>query len=477
MTQPQVITPTSQDAALLAAWQRFLDYDQVSSEQKANYQRLREVVIALGLLTSAGAVFSIYLLQATTTPWLQFGLLPTLFTSLKELLRVLLIIMPIASVTLMRYASQFATSTSWIEYRVGAETIRSHIYRYRLGAGGYEGLDAIAACSKLLDSIDFANNRIDEQGATVPFMNHYDKIEDLIAQKTSAVQKDLGFNDINIADYIEWRVRPQLSWYIGKIRRDYSTLQREQSLALAVGAAGAVLSGFGQNLEALVAVTTAMGIALTTRSETRMYGATYGIFHFTAEKLQIELNRWQILSDEEKLDPHNQREFVERVEEIFDNEQELWRSQAVQSQSTNDQTISQQLQRTIGTEQVAKFAAAGLPLPAGVPTDDAVATAVDYSRTQAMAKVVIPDSGSIIPPLSTGETAAVVVTESSTITTSVTSDAMGEIAAVETVEEVVKTAEVLEETIEAPDAANGAVSETEATVEAAQDDDTMNAVG
>lgn len=372
----------SQDPALLASWRRFLDYDQVSSNQKQIYSRLREVVIALGLLTSAGAVISIFLQQVINSEWIAMPVLGDLFIPLGLLLRIMLIIMPIASVFLMRYATLFASSTSWIEYRVGAETLRSHIYLYRMRAGEYKNADPITAKSKLLDAIDAANTRIDEQTATVPYMQNYDDIINLVKNKTETPDKDNGLSPLTVQQYIDWRVQPQLRWYIQKIQRDYSILQREQALVLAVGGLGAVLSGI--NFEALVALTAAMSIALTSRSETRMYGATYGIFHWTAGKLQHHLHKWEILPDEAKQDVERQLEFVEAVENVFTQERELWRAQAIQSQSNSDNTINNQLQKRVSTEDLAAHQSAGL-VPTGIPASDTVAAdLVNYSTTQSM---------------------------------------------------------------------------------------------
>jgi hypothetical protein len=343
------------DPALTAAWRRFLDYDRVSSQQKRDYQNLRGYVIALGLFTSAGAVFSSYA-----------GQIPSIGVELQNILRIILVIMPIISVALMNYASQFASSTAWVEYRVGAEKIRSQIYLYRFKAGIYKGLSAQQAQKTLLDAIQAADQRIDEENATLPYMDIVnDTIYEKIAKKTGS-ESDTGMSMAPSADdYIEWRMRPQINWYIEKIQGDYSKLQRERVQALVVAGAGSVISGLALGLEPLVAVTTAMGVALMLRSDTRMYGATYGIFHYTAGRLQLEMNRWEILSEKQKSDSAQQTELVTRVEQIFDDERELWRAQAVQSQSSSDQAISTQIQKTISPEQIAQFRKAGLPLMAG----------------------------------------------------------------------------------------------------------------
>lgn len=325
------------DPALLAAWRRFVDYDRVSTAQKAEYQSIRSWVITLGLAASTGAVLSVFV---STIPFLGQGL--------KEFLRIALIILPIVSVALMNYSAQFATSTAWIEYRVGAETIRSAIYRYRLRAGEFMGKGDLERQKLLLDVIHAADQRIEEQGATLPYVQQFDDtLLEKIATKTDTPALDNGLNPLDLQQYIESRSIPQMNWYIRKISNDYDKMRRERIQALVVAGAGSVISGLGWGLEGLVAITTAMGVALTRLAEMRMYGATYGIFHMTATRIQEELTRWQILPLEEQRKPEVQAQFVANFEKIFEDEREMWRAHAINTQLSSEENISNNLKQSI----------------------------------------------------------------------------------------------------------------------------------
>jgi hypothetical protein len=115
--------------------------------------------------------------------------------------------------------------------------------------------------------------------------------------------------------------------------------------------------------------------------------------------------------------------FVERIEEIFENERELWRSQAMQSQSASDDTLNSQLQQTLSKEQFDRYQTAGLT-PVGIPTDDVLEEVVDYNKTQSMQTIpraVLASNGkSTSAPLPSNtpvDEAVVVAVEETTVTT------------------------------------------------------------
>lgn len=335
-TEPTEMNPN--DTALLAAWRRLMDYDRVSSGQKGLYQYIRQWVIVITLLTSTLAVLSTF-----------FRIDPVLDV-LKEPVRWLLVILPVAAVAFMNYAGEFATSTAWIEYRVSAEMIRSEIYRYRMRAGKYMGKSLFERQQLLLDMVERADDRIEEQesAASLPYLQvTTDKILEEIKGKVyaPASANEDGLRPLSIREYVDFRVREQLNWYINKVQNDYSIRKVERRNALIIASIGSVLSGVALNLEPLVAITTALAVSLTTYADMRMYGATYGIYHRTAAKLQMALNNWSIQTEAYRKDENAISKFVDMVEDIFGEERESWRVQAIQTLQTNDQSILSGLQR------------------------------------------------------------------------------------------------------------------------------------
>ncbi|MCB9452154.1 MAG: DUF4231 domain-containing protein [Anaerolineaceae bacterium] len=308
------------DPALVSAWQRLLDYDRISSGQKSSYQTTRSWIIVLGLFTTAFAVFNTYI------------------PVLESIFRIALIIMPIATVLLMNYASQFAGSTVWLQHRASAEIIRSQIYRYRVRVGDYQGKSQRERQYILLNSIQDINRQVTNQESPPHTQIPAEEVVVTVTQKTNAPAEDDGFSDMTVENYIAWRVRPQLDWYTKKIQNDYRNMRRERVWSLVVSGAGSVLAAMGETFAALVAVTTAMGIALNRRAELRMYGATYSIYQWAANQLQEELEEWNILPDSEKTED-TITEFVLRIESVFSEEREMWRDQATQIQMSSEQAI------------------------------------------------------------------------------------------------------------------------------------------
>lgn len=329
---PDSRTFTPPDPALVSAWQRLLDYDRISTGQKSAYQRTRSWIIILGLFTTAAAVFNTYV------PFLESAL------------RITLIIMPIATVLLMNYASQFAGSTVWLQHRASAEIIRSQIYRYRMGVGDYQGKSSRERQYILLNSIQDINRQVSNQDSPPHTQIPVEEVIAAVTQKTNAPDTDDGFSPLSVDNYIQWRVRPQLDWYTQKIQNDYRNMRRERIWSLVVSGAGSILAAMGEMFAALVAVTTAMGVALNRRAELRMYGATYSIYHWAANTLQDELDEWNILPESERTEDAVST-FVLRVEGIFSEEREMWRDQATQIQMSSEQAIFSSQNAPGGTSQ------------------------------------------------------------------------------------------------------------------------------
>lgn len=338
------------DPALISAWRRFLDYDRVSTNQKRSYLRIREWVILLYFLSASGAVMTAILQASGAAPeWLLNSL------------RLLLVIMPLVSIGLNNYANQFASSTAWIEYRVGAETIREKIYLYRLRAGEFALLPSLQDRQrKLLEVVNETDRRIDRANATLPYMQPLEaeklpgqSVPERVRRKTDTPYRtdnepyDDGFSPLSVAQYLHFRIRHQVDWYTRRIEGDYNAVKLARLFALIIAGTGSVIAALGNGLEGLVAITTAAGVALTMKSDSRMYGATYATYHLTASRLRTELAQWEILTPEQQQDPEIATEVVTRMEKILSDEREAWRSSAIELQNTADRTVTAHL-RTDG---------------------------------------------------------------------------------------------------------------------------------
>lgn len=348
-TTPAAVTTAPQpmkDAALVAAWRRFLDYDRTSTQQKDRNIKIREVVIFLYFLTASGAVLTA-----------MFNNTNQLDPRLINVMRLTLVVMPLISVGLNTYASQFASSTSWIEYRVGAETIREKIYLYRQRAGEFANMPNLQDRQrKLLELTNEADRRIDKANATQPYMMPLAmelkpgfSVQERVRLKTDTpytvpnVRYDDGFTSIPVDDYLDFRIRNQVDWYTHRIENDYASIKRARLVALIIAGAGSVIAALGNGLEGLVVITTAAGVALNMKADSRMYGATYATYHLTASRLRNELNEWDILTKEQQSDVANGANFVARMEKILSDERETWHSSAIEIQNSTDRAVTSRI--------------------------------------------------------------------------------------------------------------------------------------
>ncbi|GAB1421376.1 hypothetical protein MASR2M15_15360 [Anaerolineales bacterium] len=371
----------NRDGALAAAWRRMIDYDKVALQQKRDFSSVRSWVISLSLLTSAGgvmatflsdvqnaqtlfavflimaaigAIFAVYLIWHLTGRNLLYHSIAILMVAafiialnqmswLSGFLRAALIIMPIASVALLNFASQYATSSAWIEYRYNAELIRTQIYLYRTRSGPYFGKEGEARQEELLYAVAQIDGRLNDlkNFQALPFVQtQTEELDKAIEEhaKRSSNGEDLGMHVLDPRKYLEWRLRDQLSWYINKVKNDYKFARRERIASLAVAGLGSLLVALDADFAGLVAITTAAGIALSQWSEIRMHGATYANFHRTALQLQNKQAEYSVRYADNP-SPEMVSNFIQEIEAIFANEQVEWRKQAMERLMNTDQSI------------------------------------------------------------------------------------------------------------------------------------------
>jgi hypothetical protein len=342
-TQPaqnQFCTPD--DVALQAAWRRFIDYDRASDKEKKDATSIRRWVMMLGL---AASCFAVVITFKDTNSIIGF---------LADALHWVLVLIPISMSVLMAYAMQFAPSLAWLSFRTGAELIRREIYLYRMTAGDYLGKTEEQQRQLLLDRLIAANAEVGKMGAVAPYLQSLDNLTKLVQSKTNHPE-DNGFSAMTAKHYIERRVLHQRDWYIRRSLSDYQKLKLWRVMILVIGGAGTFLAA--AHAEPFVAVTTALGTAMASYMELKMYGQTFPIYHPAADMVQIELDKWSILPVDRKDEPAEISGFVKRVEDIFQSERDQWARQAIRSQTNIDQS----LMKAVG-ERAAENEKAALPV-------------------------------------------------------------------------------------------------------------------
>lgn len=330
-TEPQIVaTPEMITPVITYAWRRFNSYDEQSKLLKQRYCRIRRLIIAISWLTTLLAVLS------------------TFAGDLKPIFNLILVVLPLISAGLLAFASRFESGIAWVGFRVAAETIRRGIYTLR-----------VRACLAPLTQTDlkgFVNlvhqtsDRLESMGVTTPMLTtEFPKDEQGRVKPAwlDRPQEDDGYTPISIENYIRWRLEPQTNWYRKRVTRDYRQTRRYRAAILIVGGAGAFLAAAG--LGEFVAVTVASVTALVAWLGLMQYETGYNIFMRTIVRLEDALGGFQAEISATHLDPAALTEaqkkeilrFVGQIEEIFNEERELWRLSVLQGQEATENALAQ----------------------------------------------------------------------------------------------------------------------------------------
>jgi hypothetical protein len=240
----------------------------------------------------------------------------------------------------LNYGAEYAQSPVWIDYRVGAEEIRSQIYLYRTSSPPYS--DPEGRKEKLVDVVRNVYQRLSNSNF-VPFMRSRSssmlkrEILEHCYLSPGTSNSDNGPTPLTVKEYIDWRILRQIDWYGRAIMLDYRQKRRATIAGLLIVAIGSVIVSVFEPLTPIFALTTAGGIALTLWSNVRTTGATYRLFQRTATDLKLRLNSWNSLSPEAKQKSENIFKFVEDMETIFATEIKDWETTVKQMQQLAEQ--------------------------------------------------------------------------------------------------------------------------------------------
>lgn len=336
-------------------------------------------------------------------------------------LQITLAALPIISAIFVLLASEFSPTTAWAVFRMGAEMVRREIYLYRLEAGDYANLSVDERRQRLRDNIHKASRlekvydtdrmdnplivesaqrvlvdggiveRSDQIGeddgkltADISWTtwNRLQRFRDptffqrlrwdlvkLYLRLTRQLQRggfnpnsDNGFQELNIREYVELRVVPQLNWYNNRVVSDYRYLRSWKIWIAVVGGLGtfivaiSTLPGSPVRLEPWVAVTSAVATGMGLYLELKMYNNTYRVYNGARRRLQELYDEWEILlkdSWEKVEEEHEQqvpptmlsrmadryRDYVVRVEQSMQIEREEWMTLLIQSQTALEQKL------------------------------------------------------------------------------------------------------------------------------------------
>jgi hypothetical protein len=402
--------PASQEAidrVFEYAWHRCNAFDERSGLLKKRYRRIREAIIFLTWITTLLAVLAALSSFARVLNLLLFGL-PTMLIGFViitipydkirtgrplEVLRVLLqnildqrymlfmmtvifalgilasialeglsedtrrlifklalIILPLLSTGLLSFASRYESGIAWVGFRLVSEDIRRKIYELRVKHNIIQLTEA--DLEDLRRHVLNERTRLDEMGIITPLWGeNYQPSEDMVRPLWTDDPSDDGYSTLSLEEYINWRLVHQANYYRRRIKNDYNKTRMYRGWILFIGALGAFLAAadYGE----FVAVTVAGVTALQAWLSLREHEQSYNIHVRTLLQLEDRTASYYItlkqVSDKaQQTDSEKESiiSFVESVENILDEERQLWKNSVLQGQEATESSLAQLVSST-----------------------------------------------------------------------------------------------------------------------------------
>ncbi len=313
------------DKILVHAWQKFADFDHNAGLQQSMHKWYQKCILQLGVVIAGlGILWQVLYSEVpdrknySGSQWLLYGLL---------------IILPIGLTTLIAAANKFKNGMKWIFFRAAAEAIKREIYVYRTRTGPYQQMAAVL----LSERISQIGQKAMKTDINHTFIRPYQKSKGFPPDMTGDEGRDDGFSRLGPEEYIEFRLRSQISFYDGKVE----TMNRNLTM---YNWATYILSGLGTLLavteqQVWIALTTAAAAAIGNWLGYQQWDNTISKYNQGAIDLKDIIGWWDTLNPAEQLKPEQQTKLVTRSELALQNEYDGW---AQQMQQTLDELSKQQ---------------------------------------------------------------------------------------------------------------------------------------
>jgi TRPM family ion channel/conflict system pore-forming effector with SLATT domain/uncharacterized protein DUF4231 len=238
----QIAWELQHEPVLKAAWRQFATYDHLAGQLRTAFGRFQAWILLLGVVATL-----LGLIQA------QVG---------SKVLHWVVVIIPILAAVLVAVAGRRAVGQRWVMLRAAAEAIKAEIYRYRALATGrarQAGHDGHAGRQQELAAhLDHIETRLMHTDASSGPLTPY--TGPLPPKMYGAERDDDGLSPLDAERYLQIRIGDQLDYFHGRIRSLSRRRNAYQFLAIAAGAAGAILAAAG--LEAWIGLTSGAAAAL-----------------------------------------------------------------------------------------------------------------------------------------------------------------------------------------------------------------------
>lgn len=295
------------------AWQKFADYDWNAINLQKSFHRFQHWILLLGGVATLLVLTQTQLIDVSKV---DIGHL------LEQLLRFIIIIIPITITVLAAVSNRFKPGSKWVYLRTAAEEIKSEIYQYRTLASLQEEAGDKEASSEetFIGKIADVTSRLMKTEVSQTALSKYKK--EIPPAMYMAAGKDDGFSPLTPDQYIDIRIDDQLRFYKAKtVKLERKWKWCHWSIYI-FGGLGTFLAAIG--LELWVALATSIVGIFTTYLEYRQVENNLMIFNQTASSLTDLKAWWLILPQEKRKNKETIKRLVDSTEKALQGELNRW---------------------------------------------------------------------------------------------------------------------------------------------------------
>ncbi len=337
------------DSTLHLAWERFALYDANANRHQKAFKKIQFSILILGVLgtfcaLSQSSINEMLLLANANSGQVELavhksvfpkemieplkGLFSTerwgdIFNLTSELLRYIIIIIPILVTMLLAAATRFNAGSKWLLLRGSAEAVKREIFRYRAKAEIYNAQNTHQPKKsrevKLAEQLQTISTRLMQTEVNISALNNY---KGVLPPKYSTADNDDGLSRLNPEQYLTYRLDDQYNYYRSKTQKLERRLKHLQWLIYLFGGVGTLLAALG--LELWIALTGSLVAALGTYLEYQQIEATLLTHNQAATQLSNVRSWWIALSAAEQEEQINIDMLVQQTERILYSEFSGW---------------------------------------------------------------------------------------------------------------------------------------------------------
>ncbi len=319
-------------SALENAWTRFATYDHNAAQVQRRFYRLRSAVLVVGLAATVLAIVYQYVESSSALP----STLRPEIDDWRFYFWLAMISMPILGSVLAAGASRFARGVEWVSLRGAAEAVKREVYRYRCQTGVYSAASTEPGTrdEKLAAAVGQVTVRLMDtdiiNGSLSPYRGKQ------LPPKYGTAAGDDGFSDLTPAQYLDWRLTDQLSFFRGKSEAIDRKNRLYQWGIYGLGGAGTLLAALGHEL--WVPVSAGLATVLISYLALRNVETQLAGYNRAALELDNVATWWSGLPEAAKADPTNFGTVVDRTETVLGSENASW----VQEMQKAMETLAEQ---------------------------------------------------------------------------------------------------------------------------------------